>query len=130
MVPNSSDTACPTTARSRLSEQQSEFYAYGPIVEVINFRFRTDFLTKPVGRCIIKRSLRALGISQASKSALSISTQSTADCWNRIPSLDSLKRKNSSLTDPDSHNSKRAACHLMNDVSHNSNSIDPRLNSD
>ncbi|KNE98314.1 hypothetical protein PSTG_08390 [Puccinia striiformis f. sp. tritici PST-78] len=51
-------------------------------------------------------------------------------CWNRIPSSDSLKRKNPSLTDHDSHISKRPACHLMNDVSHNLNSIDRRLNSD
>ncbi|KAH9451216.1 hypothetical protein Pst134EA_017821 [Puccinia striiformis f. sp. tritici] len=43
---------------------------------------------------------------------------------------DSLKRKNFSPTDPDSHFSKRPACHLMNDVSHNSNSINLQLNSD
>ncbi|KAI9611977.1 hypothetical protein H4Q26_008067 [Puccinia striiformis f. sp. tritici PST-130] len=33
-------------------------------------------------------------------------------------------------TNPDSHVSKRPACHLINDVSQNSNSINPRLNSD
>ncbi|KAI9619124.1 hypothetical protein H4Q26_011804 [Puccinia striiformis f. sp. tritici PST-130] len=43
---------------------------------------------------------------------------------------DSLKRKNFSPTNPDSHVSKRPACHLINDVSQNSNSINPRLNSD
>ncbi|KAI9611868.1 hypothetical protein H4Q26_007953 [Puccinia striiformis f. sp. tritici PST-130] len=42
-------------------------------------------------------------------------------CWNRIPSSDSLKRKNPSLTDHDSHISKRPACHLMNDNSFNHN---------
>ncbi|KAH9462982.1 hypothetical protein Pst134EA_015071 [Puccinia striiformis f. sp. tritici] len=36
-------------------------------------------------------------------------------CWNHIPSSDSLKRKNFSPADPDSHVSKRPACHLMND---------------
>ncbi|KAH9468859.1 hypothetical protein Pst134EA_009390 [Puccinia striiformis f. sp. tritici] len=43
---------------------------------------------------------------------------------------DSLKRKNDNLIDLESRISKRFACHLMNDVSHSSNSIDTRLNSD
>ncbi|KAI9610924.1 hypothetical protein H4Q26_008770 [Puccinia striiformis f. sp. tritici PST-130] len=47
-------------------------------------------------------------------------------CWNLIPSSNSLKRKNPSHTDLNSHTSKRSACHLMNDIIHNSNSIDHR----
>ncbi|KAI9600286.1 hypothetical protein KEM48_001422 [Puccinia striiformis f. sp. tritici PST-130] len=47
-------------------------------------------------------------------------------CWNLIPSSNSLKRKNPSHTDLDSHTSKRSACHLMNDIIHNSNSTDRR----
>ncbi|KAH9452870.1 hypothetical protein Pst134EB_016821 [Puccinia striiformis f. sp. tritici] len=49
-----------------------------------------------------------------------------AACWNLIPSSNSLKRKNPSHTDLNSHTSKRSACHLMNDIIHNSNSIDCR----
>ncbi|KNE96128.1 hypothetical protein PSTG_10549 [Puccinia striiformis f. sp. tritici PST-78] len=44
--------------------------------------------------------------------------------------MSTAKRKNFSPTNPDSHISKRPACHLINDVSQNSNSINPRLNSD
>ncbi|KAI9616316.1 hypothetical protein KEM48_005230 [Puccinia striiformis f. sp. tritici PST-130] len=36
-------------------------------------------------------------------------------------------RKNPSHINLDSHTSKRSACHLMNDIIHNSNSIDRRL---
>ncbi|KAH9447484.1 hypothetical protein Pst134EB_021501 [Puccinia striiformis f. sp. tritici] len=48
------------------------------------------------------------------------------ECWNLIPSSNSLKRKNPSHTDLDSHTSKRSACHLMNDIIHTSNFIDRR----
>jgi hypothetical protein len=44
-----------------------------------------DFLTKAVGRCTIRRSLKVLGIYNSEKSASNLTTRSTDDCWNSIP---------------------------------------------
>jgi hypothetical protein len=52
-----------------------------------------DFLTKAVGRCTIRRSLKALGIAYQSKSASNLTTRSTEDCLNSIPCLSPQKRR-------------------------------------
>jgi hypothetical protein len=55
-----------------------------------------DFLTKAVGRCTIKRSLKVLGVTSGSKTASNLSTRSTEDCWNvekDLNSLSPLKRR-------------------------------------
>ncbi|KAH9453376.1 hypothetical protein Pst134EA_024253 [Puccinia striiformis f. sp. tritici] len=51
-------------------------------------------------------------------------------CWNTIPSSNSRKRKNFSLTNLNSQDHKRLACQPLSDVTFNSNSIDLQSTTD
>ncbi|KAH9453332.1 hypothetical protein Pst134EA_033103 [Puccinia striiformis f. sp. tritici] len=52
-----------------------------------------DFLTKPVGRAVIRRSLENLGVIQVSDVALYLATRSTRGCRNRRPGSPRRTRK-------------------------------------
>ncbi|KAA1087994.1 hypothetical protein PGTUg99_050213 [Puccinia graminis f. sp. tritici] len=78
-----------------------------------------DFLTKAVGRCTIRRSLKALGIAYQSKTASNLTTRSTEDCWNVIPCPSPRKRRLSetSCSIEELDRAKLVACETGVDVS-------------
>jgi hypothetical protein len=58
-----------------------------------------DFLTKPVGRCPLRRSLTLVGMLQASQAALTLATQSTGGCQTIGFSASSKKRRMTARAD-------------------------------
>jgi hypothetical protein len=63
------------------------------LVHVSSAANAADFLTKPIGRCPLKRSLALIGMLQASQSALTLLTHSTGGCENQGSSVLSKKRR-------------------------------------
>ncbi|KAI7966272.1 hypothetical protein MJO29_002020 [Puccinia striiformis f. sp. tritici] len=76
-----------------------------------------DFLTKPVGRCTIKRSLQVLNVSYQSKSTSNLTTQSTQECWNAHSGTNPRKRRaQSGCSLIELQNNKRVVCGSRSDV--------------
>ncbi|POW16678.1 hypothetical protein PSTT_01147 [Puccinia striiformis] len=72
-----------------------------------------DFLTKPVGRCTIRRSLQILNVSYQSKSTSNLTTRSTQECSNSRnidSSAHSHKRRITDCSLIEQSDNKRVAC--------------------
>jgi hypothetical protein len=52
-----------------------------------------DFLNKPIGCCLLKKSLLLVGVLQASQAALTLATQSTGGCQIIGSGASSKKRR-------------------------------------
>ncbi|KAI7952262.1 hypothetical protein MJO29_007893 [Puccinia striiformis f. sp. tritici] len=90
-----------------------------------------DFLTKPVGRCIIRRSLKVLGVTSISEATSNLTIQSTEECWNIDSTSSPRKRRATNLlhTQSDEDRFKRIACETSRDVNDVTAVIDHDLRS-
>ncbi|KAI7938193.1 hypothetical protein MJO28_015113 [Puccinia striiformis f. sp. tritici] len=88
-----------------------------------------DFLTKPVGRCTIKRSLQVLNVSYQSKSTSNLTARSTQECWNNELGTCSCKRSlNAGYSSIKFPQNKRVVCEIRSCVNDtiDLNDHDPR----